>query len=167
MATTQVRSVPPRSWRRIAAVSVITFVFGFSLTVLASYNAHGKDPRLPKPGNLASATVVVQNSVVVSATGSIEDRPLYLSSRLIRRCRENGCQVGTVLIPDHTLLTATCFAIGSTMTNLDLTRLSARQNPQRVSSDVWYQVSYGGLTGFVAEVYLTPDSRGGMHLRPC
>src|SRR3954463_7607620 len=115
MTAEQVRTPTPRSWRRIAVVSVITFVFGFSLTILASYNAHGKDPRLPQPGDLISATVVVQNTVVVSATGSMEDRPLYLSSRLIRRCRENGCQVGTVLIPDRTQLTASCFSIGSTM----------------------------------------------------
>jgi hypothetical protein len=148
---------------------VVTVGYLGALTVLAVYNSQGNDPVVPQAGTRASATVIVQNVVITDNHGFREDRyPLYLSTRTEPYCALRGCRVPGFTARTGDRLLAVCFTFGHAMTNLNLWSLSARSNPHRASSDLWYLVIVdGGLTGYVSEVYLTPGSRNGLGLRSC
>jgi hypothetical protein len=156
---------------RLVATLATTMLFSGALTTLAIYDAQGNDPLVPEPGDRAAATIVVQNKVVISAHGLVEDRtPVYLSTTPVkycasaaRHCKVPGTEVGT-----GATWTAVCFTFGDGMTNMNLRAVGARRNPERVSSDLWYGVRLpDGRLGYVSEVYLTPVSRNGLGLRHC
>jgi len=156
---------------RLVVTSSAVLAMLLGLTVLAAYDAQGKDPVVARPGTRLSARIVVQNQVVVSSSGTQPDKtPVYLSSQRVPRCADQqpSCMIAGSKVVDGSVLTAECFAFGAGMTNMDLRVLAARRNPERVSSDLWYGVrAPDGSLGFVSEVYLTTASRGGLGLRQC
>lgn len=147
---------------------ILMVIFAGSMTVLAIYNAQGNDPVVAVAGDQKSVWVTVQNKVLGSASDFKEDRHLlYLSTRRISYCAYKGCSVAGFTAGSGVKLLALCFAAGSAMTNVNLWSLSARRNPHRASSNLWYYVRAGAAEGWVNEVYLTPASRGGLGLRHC
>ncbi|MFB6393593.1 hypothetical protein [Polymorphospora lycopeni] len=54
------------------------------------------------------------------------------------------------------------------MTNSDLTSEGIDHNPAGVTSDLWYKVVlHDGRAGWLSEVYIAPEHRGGMGLPRC
>jgi hypothetical protein len=159
----------PSSLRRFVVTVTITMLFYSAFTVLGIYYSQGNDPRIPQPGTRASATIVVQNKVAIAAKGLSEDRTqVYLSTRPVDRCGRRGCKIPGTEMDSGAILTAVCFTLGTGMTNMDLASASARRNPERVSSDLWYGVPLpDGALGLVSEVYLTEPSRNGLGLPRC
>jgi hypothetical protein len=147
----------------------ITMVFFGSLTIVAIYCIQGNDPLIPQPGDRTSATIAVQNKVVTSEVGLVEDRtPSYLSRRPLARCAKRDCKTAGTDMWSGAELVAICFTFGEGLTNMDFRSPRARRNPERVSSDLWYGVELSDRSlGFISEVYLTPASRNGLGLRQC
>jgi hypothetical protein len=158
-----------RSVGTLVSTVALTMVFFGALTIVAIYYTQGNDPLMPEAGDRTSATIVVQNKVVTSAEGLREDRtPVYLSRRPAARCAERDCEIDGTTMGTGVRLVAVCFTLGEGMSNMNLASSQARRNPGRVSSDLWYGVRAGDRSlGFVSEVYLTPESRGGLGLRRC
>lgn len=169
--TPREQSTAPNGLRRLLLTVALTMLFVGALTLLAIYETQGNDPFRPEPGDGTSATIVTQNKVIVGPSGLIEDKtPLYLSRRPVARCAgpEQNCAVPGTFMGSGIALVATCFVTGEGMTNMDVRSSSARRNPHRVSSDLWYGTrAPDGSTAYLSEVYVTHASRGGLGLRWC
>jgi hypothetical protein len=167
-----VRHAPAGSLAGAARLLVsmnLTLVFFGALTVLAIYDAQGNDPVVPQPGTLASAVVIVQNTVVAGPAGMVpDDYPVYLSTRPTPRCALHDCEISGTQRDTGGQYLATCFVLGEGMTNMNVTARGANRNPARVSSDLWYGVPvHDRSLGYVSEAYLIAEHRGGLGLRRC
>ncbi|MGW5558083.1 hypothetical protein ACWER9_12760 [Micromonospora sp. NPDC003944] len=113
--------------------------------------------------------VIVQNMIAVGGDSLIEDpTPAYLSTRAEPRCRLNGCMIPDTLLSSGVTVVATCHRTGTRVANYNLDSTEVQRNPHRVRSALWYRlVLADGRAGFIAEVYLTPASRGGLGLPVC
>jgi hypothetical protein len=116
-----------------------------------------------------STVIVVQNKVAIGPSSLTEDvTPSYLSATTEPACAENGCEVPGTRMWSGAVLYAICQQYGATMTNEDLASPGIRHNPGGVSSALWYRArTRAGRRGYISEVYLTPASRGGLHLPRC
>ncbi|WP_435126317.1 hypothetical protein [Micromonospora tulbaghiae] len=140
------------------------------LAVGGSYWAGLRDdqPAGGKPP-VSSAAVTVHNKVAIGASGLAEDStPSYLSTRPVSRCASRGCKIAGTEVWTGAQLVARCWTRGDTLTNRDLTSENISQNPAGVSSDIWYEiVLHDGQSGYLSEVYIAPQHRGGMNLPEC
>jgi len=116
-----------------------------------------------------SAVIIVQNKVAIGPSSLTEDvTPAYLSTRAEPACANNGCMVTGTRMWSGAILYATCQLQGIPMTNEDLASPGIKHNPGGVTSALWYRAqTRAGRTGYISEVYLTPASRGGLHLPHC
>jgi hypothetical protein len=113
--------------------------------------------------------VTVQNMIATGATGLIEDStPAYLSTDPVPFCADHACKVPGSEMWSGASLAVTCHRQGALMTNANESSPEVRRNPQRARSSLWYLgMMPNGRTGYLAEVYVTPDSRGGLGLPEC
>ena len=157
--------------RNAGLAMLLALLFLGSLTVVAAFKSTGKGLYLPAHGTSSVARISIYNRIVDSESGTSEDpHAAYLSTKRIPLCADMvpSCKILGSEFVDGQVVTAICFAFGASMTNLNYKVLAARTNSERVSSTLWYGiVSPTGRLGYLAEVYVSPDSRGGRGLRAC
>ena len=119
--------------------------------------------------NVTSAAIVVHNKVAIGENGVAEDTtPAYLSAEPVARCAARGCKVPDTEVWSGAVLVARCWVHAATMTNRDLTSHGIERNAAGVSSDLWYEIIlHDGRTGYLSEVYVQPEHRGGVGLPEC
>lgn len=122
----------------------------------------------PPPG---SASVVIDNRVT-NGMGMVEDpnSPAYLSTVTQNRCRVNGCMLPGTEMSSGATLTVTCqITDGARTTNgNDLDPPADDANPERFESTRWHLGVWGdGRAGWISEVWIRADGRGGLGLRAC
>lgn len=116
-----------------------------------------------------TTTVYVQNKVASGPTGFYEDStPVYLSTKMQPMCARDGCKVHGTEMWSGVPLEALCQAQGRSLTNANTHSVGIQSNSNAVTSSRWYKVKTSdGVVGYIAEVYLTPSSRGGLGLPQC
>lgn len=126
-------------------------------------------PSAPAPTDTdTGATTIVQNKLAVGPALFEDSTPAFLSSRPVPYCLRRGCVVdGTHDLWSGATLEATCQIAGEPMTNANESSPGLDKNPDVVRSDRWYYASWNGYQGFLPEVFVTPTSRGGLHLPKC
>jgi hypothetical protein len=168
-------SAPPaqRSRTRLVALAVIAAVAAITAVLAvaeAGTSRHsGRAEAHPAGAPPGSALIVVQNKVAIGPSSLTEDvTPSYLSAKPEPACAQNGCEAPGTWMWSGAVLHAICQLEGTTMTNEDLASPGIQHNPGRVTSALWYRAqTRAGRTGYISEVYLTPASRGGLHLPDC
>jgi hypothetical protein len=115
----------------------------------------------PSPGLL-----IVQNKIAAGSSELIEDAtPVYLSSKKIPFAARHGCKVPGTEMWSGEMLRASYQSRGSRLTNYNLDSNVVRRNPHRCASDLWYFAELSdGTSGYLSEVYVVDECRGGMGL---
>jgi hypothetical protein len=151
----------PRSTTAVAGVlGVSVIATGWVLAQRQAVDAR------PRP----AAVITVQNKYAAGKDVLTEDStPAYLSTKTVTGCRKRGCVVaGTDNLWSGVLLTATCQARGEVFTNADLNSEGISSNPGAATSTLWYFVEMpDGEQGYLPEVYVVVEQRGGMGLPAC
>jgi hypothetical protein len=113
--------------------------------------------------------IVVQNKYATGPSSLLEDRTYaYLSTSPEPYCAERGCKVEGTDMKSGARLVVTCWCEGAEMTNRDTTSPGIEQNPHGVTSKLWYWgVWPDGRAGYLSEVYVEPQYRGGLGLPRC
>ncbi|MEU7949774.1 hypothetical protein AB0B62_01175 [Micromonospora chalcea] len=116
-----------------------------------------------------SRTIVVQNQVTNGATGLREDSTqAYLSTQTAPKCRLNSCMVPDTWLSTGDSVTTTCWTNGQEMTNGMRYDPIDDANPDLVTSTLWYRArTADGRMGWISEVYIRPEDRGGLGLPSC
>ncbi|MFG3643573.1 hypothetical protein ACGF3C_25250 [Micromonospora sp. NPDC047762] len=134
-------------------------------------SADGPRPETParqEPSGPATRTLLVQNLVTNGATAMREDKPAYLSSRTEPTCQTRGCALEGTNMSTGARIVATCQLDGSTITNGQNNSPNDDANPGLFSSSLWYGVRWSdGRSGYLSEVWIQPDGRGGLGLPHC
>ena len=162
-----------RRTRRRLPIVVVGGVVMISAVVLFATLRHGEASTMqPTPSTSARdlVGVVVSNKVAVGADALIEDStPAYLSTDPVPYCAHRGCKVPGTEMSSGTVLDVTCVVEGAWMTNYDLDADVVKANPNRYSSSLWYRgtIAGGHVAGYLSEVYLAPEYRGGLGLPVC
>jgi hypothetical protein len=122
----------------------------------------------PPPPAPTGRQVVIQNMVLNGPTAMVEgDPPIYFSTQMRAVCRLNGCMVPDSWMNSGTVITVTCQAQGPQMTNSNLHDPSDDSNPGLATSTLWYQGSGNGKSGWISEIWIRADGRGGLGLPGC
>jgi len=155
-----------RAPRLILVGALLAVVIGAALVGAAL--AGGSKAAAASPAG-EMTTVVVQNKVASGATGFYEDStPVYLSTKTEPMCSHNGCEVPDTQMWSGAVLRAICQIRGYDLTDANTHSVGIEHNPNAVTSSRWYGVQMpAGVTGYIAEAYLTPASRGGLGLPTC
>lgn len=160
--------VAERTRRRLSVgVGVVVVAAASVATGFALASGHGASGSVPPPDG--TVTVYVQNKVASGSNGFYEDdTPVYLSTKMEPMCARNGCKVPGTEMWSGVPLQALCQAQGYALSNANLHSDGIQQNPNAITSSRWYRVmTSSGITGYIAEAYLTPASRGGLGLPTC
>jgi hypothetical protein len=119
----------------------------------------------PQP---ATRTIVVDNRVTNGPTQMREDTPAYLSTVTRNFCKRDGCALPGTDMGSGAAITAECTTFGSRTTNGQDNSSIDDGNPGLYSSTRWYGVRWGdGRFGYISEVWIRSDFRGGLGLRGC
>lgn len=148
----------------VLGAAVAVAVFGSAALLLES----APPARSAVPS--AIVYVTVQNKVASGATGFYEDvTPEYLANSPVPRCAEKpGCEIPDTHMASGAVLEAICQEPGASITNADTRSAGIAQNPNAVTSTLWYRVEMpNGVQGLISEAYVTPASRGGLGLPRC
>jgi transcriptional regulator with XRE-family HTH domain len=141
------------------------------IVIAATMYATAGDGRSSSAFNAAGTpvTVVVQNMIAVGSTSLIEDRsPAYLSSRTQPFCADRSCKISGTDMWTGATLKALCHEHGTRLTNYNVDAPESRKNPNRSESNLWYYAETAtGERGYISEVYLAPQFRGGSGLSAC
>ncbi|MEU4366044.1 hypothetical protein [Micromonospora chersina] len=126
-------------------------------------------PDMPEPAPTPVTRVVtVRNLVTNGANAMREDKPAYLSTRTEPLCRPRGCALPGTEMSSGDHVVATCQVRGTTITNGQNDSSVDDGNPGLFSSDLWYGIQWSdGRTGFLSEVWIQHDDRGGLDLPSC
>ena len=135
----------------------------------------GYGSRQPAPQPIVSASsnsralIIVQNKVALGTNELLEDAtPAYLSTEPSPFCASRKCKVDGTDFASGAALVAVCHIHGTEMFNYNLDSPESKENPHRARSTLWYKVTFpNGLAGFISEVYIDPDDRGGVGLPAC
>lgn len=120
----------------------------------------------PEPGTLAREVVIANN--VTSGLEIREDRPAYLSQRPENFCKLAGCALENTDMVTGDDLVVTCQTVGPRTTNGDDTTAGDDHNPELFESRLWYGARWpDGRFGFLSEVWVHEDFRGGLELPLC
>jgi lysophospholipase L1-like esterase len=112
--------------------------------------------------------ITVYNQVTNGATEMREDTPAYLSTVPHNFCRRDGCMVGGTEMGSGKILTAYCVTQGQRTTNGQDNSSVDDANPGLYTSTTWYGIRWEtGVTGFLSEVWISPQDRGGLGLPAC
>ena len=127
--------------------------------------------RASPPAGVAhtTITITVQNQVASGPDSLVEDSsPAYLSTKTEPSCSRKGCKVAGTELATGASLMAVCRTNGAQMYNYNLDSVASENNPNRVASTLWYRVVLAdGRAGFISEVYVVPNDRGGKDLPVC
>ena len=113
--------------------------------------------------------VVIYNKVTNGPTQMREDdQPAYLSTVARNYCKRDGCALaGTDMWTGHRIV-ALCQTAGVSTTNGWNANSSDDANPGLYTSTRWYLMRWAdGRTGYLSEVWVAPEFRGGMGLPGC
>lgn len=154
---------PRRRW--LIAAGLLALAAGSALTGAALAAGSGT----PVAAGGGAVTVVVQNKVASGPNGFYEDTtPEYLSAKTEPMCSRQGCELPDTKMWSGAVLRALCQTQGTVITNANTHSDGIASNPNAFSSTRWYKVEMPtGVTGYIAEAYLTPASRGGLGLPAC
>jgi hypothetical protein len=81
-------------------------------------------------------------------------------------CDCDEAYVSPPLANDHELI-ASCFAVGTRVTNGNDGDPVDDHNPGLVESTRWYKVDWGTAEGWISEAWVRPAERGGLGLETC
>jgi hypothetical protein len=116
----------------------------------------------------ATRQVSVYNKVTNGATEMREDVPAYLSTVTRNYCRRDGCMVAGTDMNTGRVITAYCTVIGDRTTNGQDNSSIDDNNPGLYTSTRWYGIQWSaGVRGYLSEVWVNPNDRGGLGLPPC
>lgn len=128
----------------------------------------GQAPPPPGPAPPSERVVVVLNQVTNGPTQMREDVPAYLSTVPRNYCKRDGCALGGTDMGTGAYLTAVCQTGGVRTTNGWDANPSDDGNPGLFESTRWYLIRWGdGRAGYLSEVWLYPQFRGGLGLPGC
>jgi len=153
---------------RVPALTVVGAVLVAGAVVTATALADDDDSQdvATRDGRDLTVEAVMDNRVT-NAMAMREDTPAYLSTVTENFCRPNGCDVpGTDLVSGDRL-TLVCQTVGQRTTNGDDTSTVDDANPERYESRLWYYAVVDGKEGYISEVWLREDFRGGLDLPLC
>lgn len=110
-----------------------------------------------------SAEITIYNKVVLDETRVREDVPAYLT--ISPRClAKSTCGIeGTDVLETGMRVTAVCQTEGSFVTN----RFGDTPNDENFDSTRWYGINLNGKFGYLSEVWVAKEHRGGLDLRSC
>ena len=116
-----------------------------------------------------SRVIEVQNEVTNGPTDMREDDvPAFLSTRPQPECRPNDCRIAGTELTTGMQITANCYVLGPQMTNGQDRSEADDQNPKLWTSRLWYKArTANGKEGYISEVYIRPEDRGGLGLLRC
>lgn len=121
-------------------------------------------------GGGASATrqIAVDNRVTNGAAQMRQDTPAYLSTVTRNFCKRDGCALLGTDVGSGAVLTAECTVLGDRTTNGQDNSTIDDGNPGLYSSTRWYGIRWGdGRFGYISEVWIAAQYRGGLGLRAC
>jgi hypothetical protein len=118
------------------------------------------------PAPLAPGLLIVQNKIAVGPSELIEDAtPAYLSTEKIPFAARHNRKVDGTEMWSGEVLRATYQSQGSRLTNYNVDSVIVQRNPHRCASSLWYFVELpNDKSGYLSEVYVVADCRGGMGL---
>ncbi|MGW5055678.1 hypothetical protein [Actinokineospora sp. NPDC004072] len=113
--------------------------------------------------------MIVQNKVAIGpSTLQEDDTPSYLSTEPVSRCASRGCKIAGTEMGSGTTLVAYCQLKAEWTTNADINSPGIKQNANLVASPLWYGIELpDGTRGYISEVYIAADYRGGLELPGC
>lgn len=112
--------------------------------------------------------ITVDNRVTNGATQMREDTPAYLSTVTHNYCKRDGCALSGTDVGSGNTLTAECTLAGDRTTNGQDNSSIDDSNPGLYSSTRWYGIRWGdGRFGYISEVWIASQFRGGLSLRVC
>ena len=153
------------------AVTVPILVAIVAIPLVAGEHAADRSSHVPLPQEPipTGPAVIIQNMMALGNDALIEDPiPAYLSSKPVPVCRLKGCMIADSVLKSGITVVATCHVDGGWMTNYNLDSSESKDNPNRTDSSLWYRLILpDGRTGFLSEVYVAPQSRGGLGLPTC
>jgi hypothetical protein len=165
---------PPGAGRR-QAVKVAVALGGALALAAAAFLAGlvtgddgdgGDGGATPTGADRLTVTATIDNRVT-SGERMREDTPAYLSTVTENFCRPNGCAVAGTDLGSGDQLTLVCQTVGQRTTNGDDTSTEDDTNPELYDSRLWYYAVLGDRQGFISEVWIAGDFRGGMDLPLC
>ncbi|MFI5937581.1 helix-turn-helix domain-containing protein [Actinoplanes sp. NPDC051494] len=155
-------------WRWPVLLVIVTAALTGTLTAMTLASFH-RDP-VVHPVVRPIAALVVQNKIAVGPADLLEDPsgPAYLSGRTESFCAARGCKVRGTELDSGAVVAVTCRTDGEPMVNYNADSVPVQDNPGRIRSVLWYRVVFpDGRSGFLSEVYVAPEYRGGMGLGTC
>ena len=113
--------------------------------------------------------ITVDNRVTSGRSDMREDKPVPLTTIPAVNCITRRCDIkGTDRSSGQTYDAAVCQVRGERTTNGDNTSPHDDRNPDLFSSDRYYGVMLpDGRQGYVSEVWISKDQRGGLNLPKC
>lgn len=123
------------------------------------------NPPPPQNNQPQTRQVVIQNMVLNGPSGMIEGNPqIYFSTEMRPTCRLNGCMMPDSFMGSGTVITVDYYSFGQQITNSNLHDPSDDANPDLATSTRWYHGSWNGKSGWINEVWIRADGRGGLGL---
>jgi hypothetical protein len=112
--------------------------------------------------------LTVYNKVTDGANQMRERTPAYLSTKPRNNCRNAGCIIPGIELGTGATVTSFCQVRGAQTTNGRVQDPSDDRNPELFTSDLWYGIRWSdGRIGYISEVWIWPDDRGGLGLSEC
>jgi hypothetical protein len=122
----------------------------------------------PSPPPPTKRQMVVDNRVTNGPTAMREDSPAYLSTTMRNFCKRDGCALPGTDMGSGAVITAECTVGGNRTTNGQDNSTIDDGNPGLYTSTRWYGIRWGdGRFGYISEVWIRADFRGGLGLRSC
>lgn len=110
---------------------------------------------------LRSAVATLDPTCPTSQVGTLPTKPADF-------CKRDGCALPGTNVATATWLTAVCQTVGRTTTNGNDTTPIDSHNPGRSTSDRWYGIRLkDDRFGYLSEVWVAPEHRGGLALPQC
>jgi hypothetical protein len=148
--------------RAVAALLAVAFASSLALVGYSVFRASVENAATPP-----TVTVTVQN-LVTEGPYMREDTAAYLSSRPMNSCQSKGCAVPGQSFRTGDQLQVACHVAGERTTNGNDGEIADDLNPRLYTSTRWYGAPLRtGGTGYISEVWLSPDDRGGHGLPVC
>jgi hypothetical protein len=126
-------------------------------------------PAPPPPPPPVGKVITVDNRVTNGMAMSQDAIPLRLTTRAETYCGRNGCNInGTERTTGQTYESAVCQTTGQRFTNGNDSDPADDANPERFESTRYYGVRLAdGVFGYVNEVWVRAQDRGGLGLPAC
>jgi hypothetical protein len=158
-----------RAARIAALASILAATIAAASTLLAAVALLQEKEKHNLPIPTSGVEVSVYNKVTDEATSAREGPyPAYLSKAPQNACLQRGCDVPGTRFNTGDTLTAVCAIRGDFITNGIDSSPADDANPNLYSSNLWYGArASSGQFGYLSEVWIQPNQRGGAGLRSC